>query len=95
MIRGYRTELANLCRYMVERNIPVHRMLKPLLEEYSMQFVSQKLFFSRGGRGVSADDYVNRVLRDTTRELKWSKKVTCHIIRHSVASSLFFCKPHN
>jgi integrase/recombinase XerD len=82
----------------VERNIPIHRKLKPLLKEYSMQFAScggrrgsghssRKYFFWRGGRSISAD-YVNRVLRETTRKLKWSKKVTCHIIRHSFASSL-------
>jgi integrase/recombinase XerD len=74
----------------VDRSIPMHSRLKEILAQYEAQHEFDKdrrFFFSRGERGVSAD-YVNRVLRETTQTLKWDKRVTCHIIRHSFASSL-------
>jgi site-specific recombinase XerD len=74
-----------------DRNIPIHDKLLPILHDYSMnerkQTICSYFFVSRNNNRVSPD-YINRVLRETTQSLGWSKKVTCHIIRHSFASNL-------
>ena len=74
-----------------DRQIPIHRDLSPLLEEYlkCWRFGKNTPFFfiSRNKNRVSPD-YINRVLYETTQGLHWDKKVTCHIIRHSFASNL-------
>jgi integrase/recombinase XerD len=74
-----------------DRHIPIHKHLAPVLRHYREHIrkntVCAYFFVSRNNNRVSPD-YINRVLRETTQKLKWNKKVTCHIIRHSFASSL-------
>jgi len=74
-----------------DRQIPVHKKLLPVLKEYCVKWRRPSnlpyLFISRNMGRVSPD-YVNRILRNTAQRLGWKKHVTCHIIRHSFASSL-------
>jgi site-specific recombinase XerD len=74
-----------------DRQIPIHRDLQPLLYNYYTNWrkggANPHLFAYNRARKISPDR-VNRVLRETTQRLNWSKHVTCHIIRHSFASNL-------
>ena len=74
-----------------DRQIPIHRDLSPILEEYLTHWridgTGPFFFVSRNKNRVSPD-YINRILYETTQRLRWDKKVTCHIIRHSFASNL-------
>jgi integrase/recombinase XerD len=74
-----------------DRQIPIHQKLLPVLNEYCIKWRKPSslpyLFISRNMGRVSPD-YVNRILRSTAQRLGWKKHVTCHIIRHSFASSL-------
>lgn len=73
------------------RLMPLHRDLEKLLKKYiegwRVSSDSNKLFLTERSGGLSAV-YVNRVLKETVEKLKWDKKVTCHVFRHSFASIL-------
>ncbi len=74
-----------------DRQIPIHKDLLPMLEEYlSCRRAGgiQLFFFTSRNKNRVSPDYINRVLCETTRRLHWDKKVTCHTIRHSFASNL-------
>jgi len=74
-----------------DRQIPIHKDLKPLLYDYCTNWrkgsANPHLFAYNNARKISPDR-VNKVLHETTKQLNWSKHVTCHIIRHSFASNL-------
>lgn len=74
-----------------DRVIPIHRNLLPLLQDYCFnkrkKTICPYFFVSRNNNRVSPD-YINRIIRETTQKLNWTKKVTCHVIRHSFASNL-------
>jgi len=74
-----------------DRQIPIHDKLLPILHDYYFnkrkQTICPYFFVSRNNNRVSPD-YINRILHETTQRLGWSKKITCHIIRHSFASNL-------
>lgn len=75
----------------VDRTIPVHHDLKPLLEDYAGNWRRGRFcpcFFTSNSTSRVSPDHINRVLGDACRKLGWDKKVTCHILRHSFASSL-------
>ena len=74
-----------------DRQIPIHKSLMPLLTDYLNNWrkgKSNPYFFSVNNVCKVSPDRVNRVLREATKSLNWSKHVTCHIIRHSFASNL-------
>ncbi|MBP1934408.1 tyrosine-type recombinase/integrase [Ammoniphilus resinae] len=73
------------------RTIPLHPELEKALNHYievwRIRTKSEKLFLTERSGNLS-DVYVNRVLKETVENLKWDKKVTCHVLRHSFASAL-------
>ncbi len=73
------------------RVIPLHSELKTYLLNYTQQWrvksKSKRLFLTERTNGLS-DVYVNKVLKETVKKLKWDKHVTCHVLRHSFASAL-------
>ncbi|EJL39907.1 tyrosine recombinase [Brevibacillus panacihumi W25] len=74
-----------------DRTVPISDKLLPLLVEYVKKQrpkVSSNYFFATGKTGMLSPVYVNRVLGETVTKLKWKKKVTAHILRHSFASQL-------
>jgi len=73
-----------------DRNIPINERLKKVLIEYLEQGrinVDTNNFFSTKSGKVSKQ-FVNKVLKKTANELEIDKPVSCHIHRHSFASSL-------
>ncbi|KZZ85049.1 tyrosine-type recombinase/integrase [Bacillus sp. SJS] len=74
-----------------DRLVPISEGLKPHLVEYvngwRTQVPSHK-FFATKKTGEISHQTINRILHETTYELGWKKKVTCHILRHSFASFL-------
>jgi len=75
-----------------QRKIPISVKLLPILEAYKNKtrpkYVDSEYFFALSKTGRVSDQYVNRVLNETTKKLGWKKKVTCHVFRHSFASNL-------
>ena len=73
------------------RKIPLHHelgfALKDYIKNWRVQFSTNKLFLTERSGSLS-DVYVNRVLKETVKKLKWDKNVTCHVLRHSFASAL-------
>jgi len=73
------------------RHIPINDRLLPLLTDYWNNWrkgPKNPYFFSIDNVHKVSPDHVNRILRKACKELGWDKHVTCHIIRHSFASSL-------
>lgn len=73
------------------RHIPINDCLLPLLTDYWNNWrkgPKNPYFFSIDNVHKVSPDHVNRLLRKACKELGWDKHVTCHIIRHSFASSL-------
>lgn len=74
-----------------KRVIPLHKDLKIQLEHYiekwRVKSKSEKLFITER-TGSLSDVYVNKILKETVRNLGWNKNVTCHVLRHSFASAL-------
>lgn len=74
-----------------DRQIPIHRELMRLLTNYVENWrdgVLNPYFFCLNNTSRISPDHVNRVLNKTAQSLNMAKHVTCHIIRHSFASSL-------
>lgn len=74
-----------------DRQIPIHEELLPDLRNYTDSWRKGKLnpyFFSLNNTFKISPDYVNKILHQVTNELNINKHVTCHILRHSFASSL-------
>lgn len=70
-----------------QRTIPLSRSLNSYLLKYVRDNdINGKMFFTRSG-GMT-DRYVNKCLKQATDQLCWDKKVTCHTLRHSFASTL-------
>ncbi|WP_289143081.1 tyrosine-type recombinase/integrase [uncultured Brevibacillus sp.] len=74
-----------------DRMIPVSNRLLPILQQYIQtqrpSTHSNRLFCTKK-TGMLSAVYVNREISDAVRKLKWTKKVTAHILRHSFASQL-------
>lgn len=74
-----------------DRQIPIHKDLQFLLADYFINRRKRKgspYFFTTSNADRVSPDFINRVLRETTERLGWTKKVTCHTLRHSFASNL-------
>lgn len=73
------------------RTLPLHPELAFALQNYINRWRvdsdTNKLFLTERS-GKLSDVYVNRVLKETVKKLKWDKKITCHVLRHSFASEL-------
>lgn len=73
------------------RLIPISDRLHAVLSNYLANVrpdVASDCFFATAQSGRLSAVYVNRTLVQTTTSLGWEKTVTCHILRHSFASSL-------
>ncbi|MED4755591.1 tyrosine-type recombinase/integrase [Brevibacillus choshinensis] len=74
-----------------DRLLPVSNRLVPILQHY-IQFqrpeASSNLLFCTKKTGKLSPVYVNKCISDAVKKLKWKKKVTAHILRHSFASQL-------
>lgn len=90
-------DLTNELIYVIEgkgkkdRTVPIAKSLSPYLIDYLFHWrvdTSSKRFFATKKTGELSQQYINRVLHETTKRLGWRKKVTCHILRHSFASLL-------
>ncbi|MED4780351.1 tyrosine-type recombinase/integrase [Brevibacillus choshinensis] len=44
--------------------------------------------FATKKSGKISQGYVRKLIDELVKELRWSKKVTCHTLRHSFATSL-------
>lgn len=73
-----------------DRNVPMNKNLYAILENYSNTIMvkDSKYFFATEKSKSITPAYVNRVINDTVKKLKWSKHVSAHILRHSFASNL-------
>ena len=74
-----------------ERKVPINDKLHAVLTAYVANITNIKnsiYFFETKKTGRLSAQYVNRILKETTYKLGWSKKVSAHILRHSFASSL-------
>lgn len=89
-------DLENDLIYVIEgkgkkdRTIPLSQTLKPYLIDYVQNWrvstSSNRFFVTKKTDGLSPQ-YINRVLRDTTKKLGWGR-ITCHVMRHTFASNL-------
>lgn len=74
------------------RTLPLSDDLKPYLLRYKngpRKFVKgSELFFATAKTGTISAQYINRLLKEAVKELKWKKNVTCHVLRHTFASKL-------
>jgi Site-specific recombinase XerD len=74
-----------------DRQIPIHEDLLAEFRDYMAIWRKGNLnpfFFSLNNTFKVSPDYVNKILHQTTIALNMNKHVTCHILRHSFASSL-------
>jgi integrase/recombinase XerD len=74
-----------------DRLVPINDKLHLLLIDYRDNWrdaaYSDKFFATRKTGGLS-QVYINHTLQNTAARLGWKKRVSCHILRHSFASSL-------
>lgn len=74
-----------------DRKIPVAETLLPELKKYideDRPDVDTDNFFALEKSGSLSPQYVNRILKETTKKLKWDKYITAHNLRHSLATNL-------
>lgn len=74
-----------------DRQVPINAQLIPQLASYRDQrpidTACTNFFIANRVHGISPD-YLNRTLKEACRQLGWNKKITCHSLRHSFASTL-------
>ncbi|EEG78378.1 integrase family protein [Dethiobacter alkaliphilus AHT 1] len=74
-----------------DRNVPINNKLLPLLIDYKDNWrdaYNSNFFFATKKTGTISNTYVNNTLRQAVQSLGWKKNVSCHILRHSFATSL-------
>lgn len=74
-----------------DRVVPISDKLYIYLKKYidhDRPDVSTDNFFATDRTGKLSPHYVNLKISEATRKLGWTKKVSCHILRHSFASRL-------
>lgn len=76
----------------VDRSVPLHESLIPILAEYRDMIRPPDLttdrFFALKKSGAVSIVYVNQTLAEACKNLGWKTKITSHILRHSFASNL-------
>lgn len=90
-------DLANLVIHILngkggkDRDVPISATLVPYLVDYLDNWrpnVSSDRFLATAKTGSITHQTINKAFHQTTYELGWEKKVTCHILRHTFASKL-------
>jgi integrase/recombinase XerD len=74
-----------------ERLVPIHHKLLPLLQDYIENlrpYSRTDNFFSTQTSGKVSAPYVNKFISEAVSQLGWSKKISCHTMRHAFASNL-------
>jgi integrase/recombinase XerD len=74
-----------------DRIIPISDKLYLYLKKYiekDRPNVNSNIFFATKNTGKLSSQYINKTLAEVTKKLGWSKKVTCHTLRHSFATRL-------
>lgn len=73
------------------RSVPIAKSLEPLLQSYiqDVRDADSSNFFATKKTGRLSAQYINRVLKETTKQLKWTKNITNHTLRHSFATNLY------
>ena len=74
-----------------DRQIPINQELYGYLNHYisnDRPDVDSSNFFALEKSGSLSPQYINRILKTTTKKLGWIKHVTAHILRHSFATNL-------
>jgi site-specific recombinase XerD len=74
-----------------DRLVPISDKLYPYLKKYidmDRPAIATDNFFATTKTGKLSPQYVNYMLAIATKKLGWTKKVSCHILRHSFASRL-------
>lgn len=74
-----------------DRNIPINNKLYDLLSDYLNNWrvkTKSNYFFTTKRTGRVSPVYINQIIRETVVRLGWTKKVSAHILRHSMATSL-------
>lgn len=73
------------------RQIPINKGLYSYLDHYinkDRPDVDTENFFALERSGSLSPQYINRILKETTKKLGWKKHITAHVMRHSFASNL-------
>jgi integrase/recombinase XerD len=73
-----------------DRNIPLNNRLKKILMEYlknGRQNIGTDYFFASKSGSVTKQ-YANRILKQSVQTVGIQKTVSCHVLRHSMASNL-------
>lgn len=74
-----------------DRQVPISEELYSHLDDYIRKDrpdVASNNFFALEKTGSLSPQYINRILKDTTKKLGWDKHITAHILRHSFATNL-------
>lgn len=76
-----------------DRYIPMNDKLYDVLSTYmngdrrKVGLVSEYVFATKK-TGKLSPTYINQILRESTKKLRWTKRVSAHILRHTFASTL-------
>lgn len=90
-------DLTNLVIHVIngkggkDRDVPISNSLVPYLIDYLDNWrpnVSTNRFLATAMTGAISHQTINKAFHQTTYNLGWEKKVTCHILRHTFASKL-------
>lgn len=80
------------------RSVPINQSLCVALRKYLEQERYSKKptdrFFCTSRSGQISPQYVNQIIGEAVENLKWTKHVTAHILRHSFASQLIRNNAH-
>lgn len=74
-----------------QRKIPINKKLEKILNNYLKNIrpdVNSDNFFATKKTGKLSNQYVNVVLKKTSKKLGLNKNISAHILRHSFASNL-------
>lgn len=74
-----------------DRVVPINDKLTSIIKDYLANIrpnVNSDRLFATKKTGKLSPQYINREIKLAVKELKWSKKVSAHTLRHSHASAL-------
>jgi integrase/recombinase XerD len=72
---------------LVPINDKLYTLLKDYLDNWRDAYDSERFFATRK-TGSLSQVYINHEIRAASKRLGWRKRVSCHVLRHSFASTL-------